>query len=101
MTQGIHGSIVEDGRERPCLLIGQLVPRLHHADGIPVYQVVQHRLGTNVQCADGVERRLLAYPADWPGPKWRGGRHVYARHPDLPFNAPLPIFDEEPNHGPQ
>lgn len=95
MTQGIQAAIIRDGRATECLAIGALVPKIHHADAVPVYLVVAHELGLEVLCAGGSKRKLLAYPSALPGPLTHGGAYLYARHELLPWNAPIPVFDQE------
>lgn len=86
----------------PCLLIGDLVPRIHHSDGVPVYFVTQHAGGPEISFRTGAKRHLLAYPAGWPAPGESRGRYVYAHHERLPWDAPVPLHDEPeevPEHG--
>ena len=92
--RGIHG-ILTDGikRKDPCLVIGDLVPRRHHSDGIPVYVIVEHASGIPIVGKDKRLRNLLAYPSHYPGP----GEHMpdewlFASHEQLPWEALIPCF---------
>lgn len=91
---GIYGEIVRDGKSAgPCLLIGKLVPRLHHADGIPVYLLTEDPHGVMVTLRNHERRFLLAYPSAWPRPGGRGQAWLYAKQESLPFDAVIPLFD--------
>lgn len=93
-TRGIHGVLIDGvNYNDPCLLIGELVPRIHHSDGIPVYVVIEHDQGIPIVGKDKRLRNLLAYPSHYPGP----GEHVpdewlYASHEQLPWDALIPCF---------
>jgi len=100
MTQGLLAEVYEEGRKvGDCLIIGRGVPRVHHADRVPVYLVAQHPRGSLQQLKDQRTRApLLAYPSAWPGPGTHGkGRFIYAQHAQLVFLAPVPLFDQEPD----
>lgn len=92
---GIYGELWSP-REKiaDVLIIGARVPRLHHSNGIPVYQVVDHPKGSLLALHNGDEARLLAYPSDWPAPGSSGeGRYIYAKHERLPWHGPVLCFD--------
>lgn len=95
MTQGIHAHVLRDGHQaEQILLIGAGIPRIHHADRVPVYLVLEHRRGTPIKCIDGKIRRLLVYPSGATKPGRPTGLYVYAHHERLAFDAPLPLFDQ-------
>ena len=97
-TAGLH-AVVTDGiaNSTHALLIGQDVPRIHHSDGAPVNVVFEHSDGIPVTDRHGFTRNLLAYPAHWPAPGGRSKNHawVFATHEHLPWEALIPIFDED------
>lgn len=98
MTQGIHGVITDgNGQRTRCLVIGAGVPRIHSADGIPVYQVVENEhLGMSIILKDGTERHLLAYPSHWTRPgSFNGDDWLFAKHENLGWEALIPCFDVE------
>lgn len=96
MTQGLLAELVRDGKPATeCLVIGRLVPRVHSNDRVPVYLIVAHEDGAPIVCLDGQSRKLLAYPSHLPGPMMRSDAYVYVKHPALPWNAPVPVFDRE------
>lgn len=98
MTQGLLAEIRVSGQKvMDCLIIGRGVPRIHHADRVPVFLIAQHPRGSIQQLKDKRTRvPLLAYPSSWPGPRVRGGdRYVFAQHAQLPFDGPVPLFDQE------
>lgn len=91
---GILGDIYFEGRAvGQCLLIGAKVPRIHHSDGVPVFQVAQHDDGTPIGLPGNRMVKLLAYPSAWPKHGTHAGRWVYAKHERLAWNAPVPLFD--------
>ena len=75
------------------------MPRVHHSDGIPVLYVTQHQDGPEIHYRTGESHRTLAYPSAWPAPGARSSRYVYARHEWLPWDAPVPIYDQEAASG--
>lgn len=98
--RGVY-AILTDGFNKvgDCLIIGRSIPRVHHADGLPVYLVVEHPDGILVATATGTKLdkvlSLLAYPSHWPAPGGKGKNWVYAYREPMPFNALLPVFDDE------
>ncbi len=98
MTEGIRATLYEPGHdESDCLLIGAMVPRIHHTWVMPVYLVAEHADGCPVVFRDKSVKKLVCYPSAWPGPAQRNpDAYVYVRHADLPFDAPLPVYDLEP-----
>lgn len=93
MTQGVFANIIRNGRPaEEVLVIGSLVPKIHHADRVPVYLIRADECGALIALNGGRLARLLAYPSDAAGPGERTGLYVWARHERLPFNAPVPIF---------
>lgn len=100
MTQGLLAEVCEGGRKvMDCLILGRGVPRIHHADRVPVFLVVEHPRGSAQLLKDKRSRvPLLAYPIAWPGPGERGiDRYVFAQHAQLAFDGPVPLFDKEPS----
>ena len=100
--RGIYGVVTDGTRNlNDCLLIGCDIPRVHHADGLRIYHVIESDQGLPVAVANGTKanefKRLLAYPSHWPAPgKYQGpGRWVYAYLEPMPWNALLPLFDWE------
>lgn len=97
--RGVHAWLVSDEESQNCLLIGKHVPRVHHSDGIPVYLVVEHPRGIPTIINNGGKtpavKNLLAYPSHWVGPGKSSGRWIFAYREPMPFNAMLPVFDDE------
>ncbi len=97
--RGIYGVLVTDGGRVTCLLIGEHVPRVHHSDGIPIYLVVEHPRGIPTAVNNGTKtpdiKNLLAYPSHWIGPGKPSGHWIFAYREPMPFNAMLPVFDDE------
>lgn len=99
MTQGLLAEIRQGGvKVQEVLIIGQGVPRIHHADRVPVYMVVEHQRGSVQTLKDRRTRvPLLAYPSSWPAPGARAvDRYIFAEHAQLTWSAPVPIYDVEP-----
>lgn len=96
-SAGIYGQVIERGvAVAPCLVVGAGIPRIHHADSVPVYLVTEHHLGTLIRDRAHKPLELLAYPVAWPGPGRRSAdRWVYAHHENMRFDAPIPLFDQE------
>lgn len=97
MTQGLLAEIRVGGRKvKDVLIIGTGVPRIHHADRVPVYLVTQHMRGSMQTFKDKRTRiPLVAYPAAWPGPASRSGdTFIFAEHASLKWDAPVPVFEE-------
>lgn len=98
MTQGLHAEIRVGGQKiMDCLIVGKGVPRIHHADRVPVFLVVEHPRGSVQMLKDKRTRvPLLAYPIAWPGPgKHATDRYIFAQHAQLSFDGPVPLFDQE------
>lgn len=96
LRRGLYARLLDDGTTSPAMLIGELVPEVYEPEGAValIYTVIEHPDGTEIVQKDGTRRRLLAYPRAWPGPGQRSGRYIYASHPSLEWNAPVPCFDE-------
>ena len=76
-----------------CLVIGDGVPRIHHSDGIPVYQVIESDRGIPILMKDRTIKNLLAYPSTWVAPGAYNHEHwLHAEQPEAFFNLVL-----EPN----
>lgn len=97
MTEGLSAQIYDDGTlVGSALLIGQLVPKIHRSDGVPVYLLAEHPEGIPVLCADGITRHFVVYPSHLPGPAGRSwSRVIFVKHERLPFVAPIPLYDVE------
>jgi hypothetical protein len=98
VTQGLLAEIHENGRKvEDCLIIGRGVPRIHHADRVPVFLVTEHARGSIQRLKNARDRvPLLAYPVAWPGPgRHSRSRYIFAHHAELTFEAPVPLFDQE------
>lgn len=94
-TAGLYAEVFESGLlVEHCLLIGAMVPRLHHSDGMPVYVVTEHDAGVPITLKDGSTVKLLAYSSARPGPGRRQpDRVVFTLHERLPWSTPIPLFD--------
>lgn len=102
MTQGILAEVRDGGRKvMDCLVIGRGVPKIHHADRVPVYLVAEHPRGSVQMLKDQRTRvPLLAYPVAWPGPgRQPEGRYIFAQHERLAWAGPVPLFDQEVDVG--
>ena len=108
-ARGVYGKLTDGGSiVSVCLAIGWRVPSIHMSDGIPVYQVVIHPLGTEFVLVDPRRSsairvaentvRLLAYPSHWPAPGARTPeRSLFTNMELVPWNGRMiPVFDTEP-----
>jgi len=94
MTAGLHATITDGKRRRtPCLIIGDGVPKVHHSDGMPVFNIIEHEDGIPIRCKNGRLRNLLAYPSHWPAHgEYTVNEWVYAKHEHLAWDALIPCF---------
>lgn len=90
---GIYAQRWRFGEKTDIIIVGPGIPALHHSDGVPVYQVIEHERGFPVRFADGRTANLLAYPSTWPAPGGFRGVVIYAKHERLQWKGPIPVFD--------
>lgn len=95
-SAGIYAQVIERGiAVQSCLIVGVGIPRIHHGDGCPIFLVAEHHLGAMIRDHQQQTHELVAYPVAWPGPGKRSlDRWVYAKHEALPWDAPIPLFDQ-------
>lgn len=88
--RGVFALVVRRGEApKTCIIIGKMIPRIHHSDGVPIYLVVEG--------PDGADD-WQAYPSHWPAPGLNDGKTMiyldyrdYYRHKRT---APVPCFVE-------